>query len=53
MNRTSEDIAHLAGASAVRVLIVEDEADLALLIGYNLEARAMLSRACRAAMRPS
>jgi len=38
MNRTSEDIAHLAGASAVRVLIVEDEADLALLIGYNLEA---------------
>jgi two-component system, OmpR family, phosphate regulon response regulator PhoB len=38
MNRTSEDIAHLAGPSAVRVLIVEDEADLALLIGYNLEA---------------
>src|SRR5271170_1459924 len=38
MNRTSEDVAHLAGASAVRVLIVEDEADLALLIGYNLEA---------------
>jgi two-component system, OmpR family, phosphate regulon response regulator PhoB len=38
MNRTSEDIAHLASASAVRVLIVEDEADLALLIGYNLEA---------------
>jgi two-component system phosphate regulon response regulator PhoB len=38
MNRTSEDIAYLAGASAVRVLIVEDEADLALLIGYNLEA---------------
>ena len=38
MNRTSKDIAHLAGASAPRVLIVEDEADLALLIGYNLEA---------------
>jgi two-component system, OmpR family, phosphate regulon response regulator PhoB len=38
MNRTSKDIAHLAGASAPRVLIVEDEADLALLISYNLEA---------------
>jgi two-component system phosphate regulon response regulator PhoB len=38
MNRTTEDIANLTGASAVRVLIVEDEADLALLIGYNLEA---------------
>ena len=38
MNRTSKDIAHLAAASAPRVLIVEDEADLALLIGYNLEA---------------
>jgi two-component system, OmpR family, phosphate regulon response regulator PhoB len=38
MNRTSKDIAHLAGASAPRILIVEDEADLALLIGYNLVA---------------
>ena len=38
MNRTSKDIAHLAGASAPRILIVEDEADLALLLGYNLEA---------------
>jgi two-component system, OmpR family, phosphate regulon response regulator PhoB len=38
MNRTSKDIAHLAAASAPRILIVEDEADLALLIGYNLEA---------------
>jgi two-component system phosphate regulon response regulator PhoB len=38
MNRTSKDIAHIAGASAPRVLIVEDEAALALLIGYNLEA---------------
>jgi two-component system, OmpR family, phosphate regulon response regulator PhoB len=37
MNRTSKDIAHLAGASAPRVLIVEDEADLAWLIAYNLE----------------
>jgi two-component system phosphate regulon response regulator PhoB len=37
MNRTSKDITHLA-ASAPRILIVEDEADLALLIGYNLEA---------------
>jgi two-component system, OmpR family, phosphate regulon response regulator PhoB len=38
MNRTSKDIAHLAGASAPRVLIIEDEADLAWLIAYNLEA---------------
>ncbi len=38
MNRTSKDIAHLAAQSAPRILIVEDEADLALLIGYNLEA---------------
>jgi len=38
MNRTSKDIAHLAGTSAARILVVEDEADLALLIGYNLEA---------------
>jgi two-component system, OmpR family, phosphate regulon response regulator PhoB len=38
MNRTSKDIAHLAGASAPRVLIVEDEADLAWMIAYNLEA---------------
>ena len=38
MNRTSKDIAQLAAASAPRILIVEDEADLALLISYNLEA---------------
>ena len=38
MNRTSKDIGRLGGASAPRVLIVEDETDLALLIGYNLEA---------------
>jgi two-component system, OmpR family, phosphate regulon response regulator PhoB len=38
MSRTSKDIANLAVASAPRVLIVEDEVDLALLIGYNLEA---------------
>jgi two-component system phosphate regulon response regulator PhoB len=38
MNRTTKHIAHLAVASAPRILIVEDEADLALLIGYNLEA---------------
>jgi DNA-binding response OmpR family regulator len=38
MNRTSKDISVFAAASAPRILIVEDEADLALLIGYNLEA---------------
>jgi two-component system, OmpR family, phosphate regulon response regulator PhoB len=38
MNRTNKDIGQLSGTSAARILIVEDEADLALLIGYNLEA---------------
>jgi len=38
MNRTNKDIAHLAGTSAPRILVVEDEVDLALLIGYSLEA---------------
>jgi hypothetical protein len=44
MNRTSKDIADLPSASAPRVLIVEDEADLALLIGYNLEAEGLRRR---------
>ena len=38
MNRTSKDVAQLAAASAPRILVVEDETDLALLISYNLEA---------------
>ncbi len=36
MNKTSKDIA--VATSAPQILIVEDEIDLALLIGYNLEA---------------
>jgi two-component system phosphate regulon response regulator PhoB len=36
MNKTSKDIA--VATSAPHILIVEDEVDLALLIGYNLEA---------------
>ena len=42
MNRMSKNVARPSGASAARVLIVEDEADLALLIRYNLEAEGYL-----------
>jgi two-component system, OmpR family, phosphate regulon response regulator PhoB len=38
MNRTSKEVAHLAVASAPRILVVEDEADLAFLIRDKLEA---------------
>ena len=38
MNETIKDIARLNVASAPRVLVVEDEIDVALLLSYNLEA---------------
>jgi len=38
MNETIKDIARLSVASAPRVLVVEDEIDVALLLSYNLEA---------------
>ena len=38
MNETSKPIARLSVVSAPRILIVEDENDVALLISYNLEA---------------
>ena len=38
MNQARKDIARPAAASAPRILIVEDESDLALLLSYNLEA---------------
>ena len=38
MNETITDIARLNIASAPRVLVVEDEIDVALLLSYNLEA---------------
>ena len=38
MNQTRKDIARLGAASAPRILVVEDESDLALLLGYNLQA---------------
>ena len=47
MNLTSKDIADLPAASAPRVLVVEDEADLALLIGYNLEAEGYVVESVR------
>ena len=38
MNETIKDIDRLSVASAPRVLVVEDEIDVALLLSYNLEA---------------
>jgi two-component system, OmpR family, phosphate regulon response regulator PhoB len=38
MNETIKDIACLSVASAPRVLVVENEIDVALLLSYNLEA---------------
>jgi two-component system phosphate regulon response regulator PhoB len=38
MSQARKEIGRHAGASAPRILIVEDEADLSLLLGYNLEA---------------
>jgi two-component system, OmpR family, phosphate regulon response regulator PhoB len=38
MNQARKEIGRHGGASAPRILIVEDEADLSLLLGYNLEA---------------
>jgi two-component system, OmpR family, phosphate regulon response regulator PhoB len=38
VNQARKDIVRPGAASAPRILIVEDEADLSLLLGYNLEA---------------
>ncbi len=38
MNQTRRENARVNGASAPRILVVEDESDLALLLSYNLEA---------------
>ena len=38
MNQARKDTIRPGGASAPRILIVEDEPDLSLLLGYNLEA---------------
>ena len=38
MSQARKEIGRHGGASAPRILIVEDEADLSLLLGYNLEA---------------
>ena len=37
-NQTPKDLVRPRAASAPRILIVEDESDLSLLLGYNLEA---------------
>jgi two-component system, OmpR family, phosphate regulon response regulator PhoB len=38
MNETSKPVARPSVVSAPRILVVEDEIDVALLISYNLEA---------------
>ena len=38
MNQARKEVARPSAASAPRILIVEDESDLALLLSYNLEA---------------
>jgi two-component system, OmpR family, phosphate regulon response regulator PhoB len=38
VNQARKDIVRSRGVSVPRILIVEDEADLSLLLGYNLEA---------------
>src|SRR4029077_15475988 len=38
VNQARQDIVRPGAASAPRILIVGDEADLSLLLGYNLEA---------------
>ena len=38
MNQARKEMVRPGAASAPRILIVEDEADLSLLLGYNLEA---------------
>jgi two-component system, OmpR family, phosphate regulon response regulator PhoB len=47
MNQTIKDIARLSGASAPRVLVVEDEIDVALLLSYNLEAEGYVVESVR------
>ena len=42
MNQVRKDIVRPGAASAPRILIVEDESDLSLLLGYNLEAEGYL-----------
>ncbi len=38
MNHSRRESARASRTSAPRILVVEDESDLALLLGYNLEA---------------
>jgi two-component system, OmpR family, phosphate regulon response regulator PhoB len=42
MNQARKEIVRSGAASAPRILIVEDESDLALLLGYNLESEGYL-----------
>jgi hypothetical protein len=51
MNQTSKDIAR-PGAEP-RILVVEDESDLALLLAYNLEAEGYNVESVGRATRPS
>ena len=56
MNTMTEDrkeTARAATSTSPRILVVEDESDLALLLAYNLERRAMSPNASSVATRPN
>ena len=42
MNQARKEVVRPNAASAPRILVVEDESDLALLLAYNLEAEGYL-----------
>ena len=49
MNQARRKIARLNAASAPRILFVEDDSDLALLLAYNLEAKGYVVESARIA----
>ena len=54
MNQARKDIVRSSAASAPRILVVEDESDLALLLAFTISGRrAMWSRAWSAATKPN
>ena len=49
MNQARKEIARLNAASAPRILLVEDDSDLALLLAYSLEAEGYVVESARIA----
>src|ERR1700683_1968721 len=43
MNEERRELARAAASTSPRILVVEDEADLALLLAYNLEAEGYIA----------